>query len=227
MAKKTVRKRGQTDAGERWPVVAVKLVFALGLAVALLVGLIWLGHRSADRITDRDRYTVRLSDLKFNTPVHLDPRVFLTEVRYLGDLPDTVQTIDPKLTDRLTTAFRRHPWVADVRHVSVTPENTVHLDLQFRVPVLAVWWRSGTEREVRAVDASGILLPAGAPVDTLPMLVNEQTGAKPEAGQIWLDPDVRRAADLVSRNAAKTIERTKTGWKITEPDGKVYSITTP
>jgi hypothetical protein len=227
MAKKTARKKSAKPAGPPVAVVAAKGVFAVALAAGLIAAVGWVGRKAGGALADRDRYAVRVADLRFATPPYIDPKAFLTEVRYLGNLPETVQSIDPKLSEQLAAAFRKHPWVADVTGVTVAADSTVTVGLTLRAPVLAVRWRNGRELEVRAVDAAGVLLPADAPTDGLAVLVNERTGPKPEVGRVWPERDVPRAAELVTRNPAKLIERTATGWKITEPSGQVFALTTP
>jgi hypothetical protein len=206
---------------------AAKGVAAVALGAGLIVAVGWIGRRAGEGVADRERYAVPLSRLRFDTPPYIDPKAFLTETRYLGDLPDTVQATDPELAAKLSAAFRKHPWVADVGAVAVAADGAVRVGIRFRVPALAVRWVSGSEREVRAVDAGGVLLPVEAPTDGLPVLVNDQTGPKPDPGQVWPGPDVRRAAELVSRHPARAIERTKAGWKITEPGGAVFGLTAP
>ena len=226
MAKKTARKpTARATPDGRGAAVLAKLALALLVAGGLVVGLARLGRHAGEGVAARDRYTVPVSAVRFDTPPHLDPKTFLTEVRYLGDLPETVQAVDPHLGDKLAVAFRRHPWVADVTGVSVSPEGEIRLGLQFRVPALAVRWANGAEREVRAVDASGVLLPAGAPTDPLPQFLTTRTIPLPEAGKVWPEADVVRAAELVGRNPTRSIERTPTGWRLVDPAGKAFTLT--
>lgn len=227
MAKKALRKKSVKPSAPPVAAVAAKGVLAVAVAVGLVAALGWVGRKAGDGVADRDRYAVRVADLTFDAPPHLDPKTFLTEVRYLGDLPETVQSTDPALSDRLTAAFRKHPWVAGVGGVSVAADGTVTVGLTFRVPVLAVRWRGGGESELRAVDAAGVLLPTDAPTAGLAVLANERTGPKPAVGQVWPERDVPRAAELVARHPATAIERTPGGWKITEPGGQVFALNTP
>lgn len=200
---------------------------AVALAGGLVAGVSWIGKRAGHDLAEHQRYSVPTSDIRFDPPPHTPATLFLTEVRYLTGLPESVQTVDPDLPQRLSDAFARHPWVERVKGVTVTPDGQIHVNILYRSPVLAVRWRNGSEREVLAVDASAVLLPANAPTDRLPVLVNERTGPKPDAGRMWLDPDVRRAAELAARAPTQLIERTKTGWAITEADGKKYVILAP
>ena len=120
----------------------------------------WLGGRAGERVVGRDRYAVRVADVVCDAPPGKDRPTFLTEVRYLANLPETVQAVDPKLPEQLAVAFARHPWVAEVVGVTVEADSTVRVGLRFRVPVLAV--RVIGDSELRTVDRHGVLLPSGA-----------------------------------------------------------------
>lgn len=201
--------------------VALKTVIAVTLVGLLIGGLGYLGRQAGDRVAARDRYAVRVADIQVELPADLERSQFLTEVRYQSDLPETVQAVDPKLADTLRAAFSKHPWVAEVTAVTVSPERVIRVELAFRKPALAVTLKG--EPGPRAVDAAGILLPVAAATDGLPVLANVQPAAV-VAGQPFPTPDVKRAADLVATYPTKVIERTKDGWRLTAPDGKVRAI---
>lgn len=207
-------------------VVAVKTAIAVALVVLLVGGLGYLGRQAGESVADqeRDRYAVRVADIQVELPPFLNRSEFLTEVRYLGELPETVQAIDPKLGETLRTAFAKHPWVAEVTSVTVSPERVIRVEVVLRKPALAVTLKDAT---VRAVDATGVLLPTAAKTDGLPVLANVQPDAV-MTGHPFPNPDVKRAADLVTQyHPTKIIERTKMGWKLTAPDGnfRVINVT--
>jgi len=201
--------------------VVLKTLLAVVLVALMIGGLGYLGTRSADRLARRERYAVPVADIQVEVPPFLDKSTFLLEVRYLGELPEKVVSISPKLDERLRAAFGRHPWVADVTAVTVSPEMVIQVGLVFRKPVLRVTLQG--EPGPRAVDATGILLPASAKTDGLPVLENIQPPAI-LAGQPFPTPDVKQAAELVGTYPTATIERTKDGWRLTAPDGKVRAI---
>src|SRR5690242_11918224 len=116
------RKKGNPTARLALAGVAVKGLLALGLVAGVVYGVAWLGGAAGERVADRDRYAVRVADISCDAPPGKDRAAFLTEVRYLADLPETVQAVDPKLPDRLAAAFARHPWVAEVVGVKVGPD---------------------------------------------------------------------------------------------------------
>ena len=138
-------------------------------------------------------------------------------------MPDAVQSVDPNLPATLAEAFRKHPWVEEVSAVAAEPDGGVRVELKFRSPVLALKWNGTT----RAVTANGVLLPIGVETTGLPLLVNERTIPTAIDGQPWPEPDMKRAAELASRHGSKTVERTRTGWRLTDPAGKVMTIDAP
>ena len=218
-------KRPPPAGGTQAVAVVAKTVLAIALVGLLIGGLGYLGQRAGEAVADRDRFAVRVADIQVQLPAFLERSAFLTEVRYLGELPEAVQAVDPKLgdtlRDTLRAAFRKHPWVADVTAVTVSPERVIRVELTFRKPVLAVTLKG--ELTSRAVDAAGILLPQAATTDGLPVLANVQPAAV-VAGQPFPTPDVKRAAELVTTYPTKLIERTAGGWRLTAPDGTTRVI---
>jgi hypothetical protein len=163
------------------------LLLVLG---AFLAGLIVLGQWAQNQVRDQERYTVAFADIDCEAPPGLERSTFLDEVQYLASLPDRLRLLDKDLGENLARAFRRHPWVKDVAEVTVASPRQVHVRLVFRKPVLAV--PLGTT--LRAVDASGVLLPAQAATQGLPVF---QGRAKPPigpAGSRWGDPAVEARA---------------------------------
>ena len=204
---------------------AAKALLALGLAFGLLVGLSHLGDRAATEVVPHPRYTVAFADIETEAPPGRDRKTFLTEVRFLGDLPETLQSVDPNLAEHLKAAFRKHPWVLDVGEVSVAPPGIIRAEVTFREPALAV--KIGTEPKPRALDRTGVLLPADAAIAQLPVLVNRQIPIGIAAGQKWPDPDAQRAVELVRLYPCATIEHVLEGWQIVQANGKVVRIAAP
>jgi hypothetical protein len=204
--------------------LAVKIVLALGAVVGLLYGLGYLGEYAGSRVAGDARYQVPLAEMQFDVPAYVDRSAFLTEVRLRSSLPETISSVDPNTPSVLQSAFRKHPWVADAQSIVVTPEGKLRASLVFRKPVLAI--RIQGKTEPRAVDASGVLLPESAPLDTLPVLLSTVPQTETKAGERHADPDVVRAAELVAIHPAATIERTREGWRIVDSKGKVLRIAT-
>ena len=59
---------------------------------------------------------------------------------------------------------------------------------------------------------------------TLPILVNKQLAAKLQAGLIWPDDIVKRAADLAYTYKPALIEKTSKGWRLIQTDGKALIV---
>lgn len=214
-----VAARGRSWVGYRTPLKAIAALAAAGL---VLWGLTWLGSWAGLNVAGRDRYAVKVADIACDSPPGSDRATFLTEVRYLADLPETVQSVAPDLSERLTAAFGIHPWVAAVEGVDLPPEGGIRLRLRFRVPVLAV--SAAGEPGPRAVDGAGVLLPPTTPTEKLARLVPDVPSPMVEAGKPWPDPDVKRAAELAAAYPATRIEKSAQGWRITQPDGKVLVV---
>ena len=205
--------------------MAAKALLALALAFGLLVGLSHLGDRAATEVVPHPRYTVAFADIETSAPPGRDRKTFLTEVRFLGDLPETLQSVDPNLGEHLKAALSKHPWVLDVGEVSVAPPGIIRADVKFREPALAV--KIGSGSEVRVLDRTAVLLPADAASAKLPVLVNRLVPVGTAAGQKWPDPDVQRAVELVILYPCATIERIVEGWQIAQANGKVVRIAAP
>jgi hypothetical protein len=222
MAVKKTKPKRDGKPGEsrpRWALagVAAKGLFALGLVVAAVAGVAWLGDRAGEQVADRPRYTARVADIRCDAPPGTDRAAFLTEVRYLANLPETMQVVDPALRDTLSAAFARHPWVAEVAEVAVEPDGAVSVGLKFRTPVLAV--RVSGEADPRVVAKSGVLLPSSAPATGLALLVTKVLPPTRPAGEVWPDPTVTRAAELAELHKPRQIEKTDKGWRLTRDSG--------
>ena len=193
----------------------------LGAAAALLFGLSWLGDEARRGIGPRDRYAVRIADVRCDAPPNTPRETFLAEVRFAGNLPPTVQALDPELKPKLEAAFAAHPWVASVDAVSVEPPDVVAVALTFRKPALAVPQPTGA----RAVDAKGVLLPATASTAGLPRLLTP-VALPPDAlaGQLWPGDVVARAAPVAANYKPDTIESTAQGWELVLPNKQKLTV---
>jgi hypothetical protein len=202
-------------------IVAVKGLLALAAIGGVLAGIIWLGQRAGEKVADQPRYTVFFATIRCPAPPGSDRLAFLTEVRYLSSWPETLQTVEPNLQQKLTEGFRKHPWVKSVEEVKIAPDATIEVSLTFRAPVLAV--RIASDDELRAVDKLGVLLPPVPRPQDLPQLVNKMLAPTKPAGEIWDDPTIRRAAELIElykpQNPSQ-IEKTPKGWRLTLEGGR-------
>lgn len=226
MAKKARKKKAPKPEPFRWRRL-LRLLPAAVVVGGLLFAMHWLTQQAGASVAAKERYAVKVAELRVNTPPHTYSAKFLTEVRLLGTLPETVQSVDPATPAQLSDAFRKHPWVEDVTAVTTEPDGGVRVELQFRSPVLAVKWNQLGIVHTRAVTAAGVLLPAGVDTAGLPVFTTVRTVKDATDGQAWPEPDVKRAAELVTRHPCKTVERTRTGWRLTDADGKALTIDAP
>ncbi|MFO0798954.1 MAG: hypothetical protein U0804_15915 [Gemmataceae bacterium] len=198
----------------------IAVLITLAAAAAALVALNLVGGDALRRIGGRDRYRVPFGDIACDSPPGLDRATFLAEVRYAGELPETISPLEATDRNRLATGFARHPWVESVE--AVTPEpGGVRVALRFRRPVLAVTTAAG---EPRLLDANGVLLPVTPTPPGVPELLGRVAAPRISAGEVWGEPDVRRALDLRLTYGATRIERTPGGWKLTLADDRVLVV---
>jgi hypothetical protein len=180
-----------------------------------LVGVLVAGRGARAALECHAAWQVRVGDVECTAPPGLTRAEFLTEVQYLGQIPDRLPLLSPATPPRLSGLFCAHPWVESVGQVRVMPRRRVRVDLTLRRPVLAVSLphalaqadgsvgvetrlAGGGTLPCRAVDGHGILLPAGAVQDTVPVLQAEVRAPAGSPGTDWGDPRVRQAAALAA-----------------------------
>jgi hypothetical protein len=197
----------------RWLVQIAVLLLFVGLA---LVGVIWLGSYAREQLREHERFQVYFGDIDCNPPPPLKRPEFLDEVQYLSQLPERFSIFEEGLSDRLREGFTKHPWVAKVARVEVSPPREVRVTLEYRQAALAVVVTpdlagegvdgSAEKPSLRAVDERGVLLPKKVPLAAdLPVLYRAPRPAG-GAGQPWGDPGVAavaRAAVLLKQQLAR------------------------
>jgi hypothetical protein len=169
-------------------IIAGFTVLACG---AGLVALIAVGRITRSLLNSSERYRAEFCNIETPTPPGLERDAFLKEVRYAGEMPETLSVLDDDLSNRIRSAFSRHPWVESVDQVEIGPGNRIRVSTTFRVPVLAVAYSDG-ERRVRAVDRNGFLLPRAADTHALPHVAGPSPPLGP--GKPWGDPQVEGSA---------------------------------
>jgi hypothetical protein len=187
----------------------------------VLLGVQFLGDKALRGLGPRDRYRVRFADVQCDPPPNTDRATFLAEVRYAAGFPETFNALDDADRDKLATAFAAHPWVERVEDVSVEPPLTVRVKLTFRTPLMSVPVVGGG---TRVVDRNGVLLPETNTPSGVAELVNRVPAPVLPAGQMWADDTVLRAVDLVKTYKPIRLEKTPTGWRLTQPDGKALHV---
>ncbi|HMF14057.1 MAG TPA: hypothetical protein VKE94_17195 [Gemmataceae bacterium] len=177
--------------------ITIRLLFPLLGAVAVLVGVAALGRWARESL--RQDYTLPFAGIECLPPPSAEQVNLLAEVQYLAGMPDRVRLLDDDLAERLRQAFVRHAWVESVEEVQVAALRIV-VRLRYRRPVLAV----PVDGELRAVDGSGILLPATAKTSGLPIYPGVAPSPAGPAGTPWGDSNVeqqaRKAAGAQNRN---------------------------
>jgi hypothetical protein len=168
----------------------VQLAAPLLVAALLLAGALELGRRARRDLAPGPRHTLAFASIDCTPPGPLSREDFLGEVQYLAGLPDQLNLLDDRLPDRLVRAFAGHPWVQVVQRLDVTAAPRVRVQLHYRTPVLGVQ-RGGV---LRAVDAHGVLLPATAATEGLPVFRARALGPNGPEGTVWNDPAVLAAA---------------------------------
>jgi hypothetical protein len=216
-------KAARTPAKRRVLLHFARVLLTLVVFSAGIITLVWFGSHAGNQIAGHPRYTIRFTDIECDAPPGTTRETFLSEVRYLGNIPATIQVVDAGLPDELSTLFQKHPWVEKVQGVEVTAERVVRVQLRFRTPVLLVRM-TGSNPQQRLVDAKGVLLPPAPPPDGVAVLVNEQPPPTVLTGQVW-DGPVKRAAELVVEFDAVRVERTSQGdWRVTQKNGRVLRV---
>jgi len=174
---------------------AVRVVSALALLVAVLVGGTLLWRRFQPLVDDDPRYRLAAENIHV-TP---QPDFIRSDVRgeavVLGSL-DGADVRQDDLTVRVAQAFAIHPWVASVHRVGKRFPPRVDVELEYRTPVAMVEVAGG----LLPIDGEAVLLP---PADFLQqdvpayprVAIGESSPAGPE-GTAWGDNRVLGAARI-------------------------------
>lgn len=179
------------------------------------------------RISSRDRYLFDFYAIDCPTPPGSDRLSFLAEVRYLSQYPPWFSILSPDLAESLRAAFASHPWVAEVKGVTIAPgpQWEVHVDLRFRTPVLQVTLVQGPPRWV---DEQGVLLPSlnSHPSGDMRGAVLRTPRLPPDipAGRRWEDPIVLQALALVQAYQPRQLEYRQQHWELILADGRILHV---
>jgi len=161
------------------------------LSAGVVAGLVFAGRWARDWLDRRGHFDIALADIQCPVPPGLTRAQFLSEVQYLGGLPDRISSVDAATMLRLATAFQQHPWVEQFESAHLrTPQQSPSVKLKLRTPTLAV--------HGRAVDGHGVLLPPSTSVTGLIQFRREVAEPKFPAGARWGDPSVESAAQVAA-----------------------------
>jgi hypothetical protein len=185
------------------------------LAAVILLGCVFvLGGWARDWLRDRGSATVRFIDIDCPAPPGQTREAFLAEVQYLAGLPDELDTLDEASVGLVREAFRKHPWVREVRQASLR-RGKASVELVFREPVLYI------EAWGRAIDGEGALLPKRADVKGLFVLKQDVPAPK---GLSTNDADVRCAVAVAALLNAHRARLGLEGAEVQVADGQAEII---
>jgi hypothetical protein len=196
----------------------------------LLCWGVHLGLRRLDAairpaLAEHPRYLRDFQTIVCSVPPWLNRNNFLTEVRYLSQLPARFSILNPNLKPQLRQAFQAHPWVARVEAIDIVPAGLVRVVLAFRWPQLQVRLTDGC---YRAVDASGLLLPVDAPLAVagaqVARLETPRTPPTMSVGQRWHDPIVLEAVQLVQLYRPRYLFYQHNCWQLQLNDGSWLQV---
>lgn len=175
-------------SARRW---VVQFMLPLAAGAGLIAGVLWLSQMARDDLRRRGEQVIAFTDIQCRPPEGMKRAEFLDEARHLAGLPEQIDILDESATDRIRAALAAHPWVLQVRRVTVSPDG-VRAEVDYRVALL---WVESTER---AADADGVLLPVSARREGLPILAGKVTPPSVTPGQPWNDPAVEAASKVMA-----------------------------
>lgn len=186
---------GRAEAGGRLRGLVVRFLVLVGALGAGAWGLVALHRSTREALREDERYLVPVAEIDCPAPPGEDRAQFLSEVRYLADLPARLSVLEEDLPARLAAAFGRHPWVERVDRVAVEPDRQVRVEPVYRQPVLVVAGegREGLAGRGTVVDGVGVRLPSSAPREGLAVYTGRASPPGP-AGTVWADAQVQGAA---------------------------------
>lgn len=169
--------------------------------------------RQMPELRSRPEYQLAWTDISISPPGRWVPSNLTSKVQEKSGLPDPLPVLDDGLVERLAIAFQQHPWVAEVKSVSKSGPQRVHIEMRYRTPVLMV----RTKRGLYPVDREGILLPpldfAPADAERFPILRQVQSLPNGPAGTAWGDDAVLGAAHLAEALTTTTEQERSSAWE--------------
>jgi hypothetical protein len=121
-----------------------------------------------------------------------------TEALRNASLDGGLPLADAELPQRLERAFLMHPWVCDVRSVTLRHPAAAVVELQCREPVAMVSWRGG----LLAIDSEGVVLPSAdftaESAAGYPKVMGIESSPLGLEGTRWGDPGVDEAAAVAA-----------------------------
>lgn len=174
------------------------LVFAVAILIGACIAWAITWEKVRTRVLSSPEYWLKLQDVEITPPpewIHTDVRA---EVFRDASLDRSLSITDDDLTDRIASAFKLHPWIAEVTRVSKYHPARVKVELVYYRPVLMVQVPGG----LLPVDVNGVLLPTGdfSPLEAgrYPRLVGIDSVPVGPPGERWGDARVVGAAGIAA-----------------------------
>lgn len=162
--------------------------------MGFLAAIDQLGHWTRSEILDSLRFQVLIQEIDCPTPSGQSRKAFLSEVVSMTQIQETLPILATETKTRINNAFSNHPAVETVKEILFLPGPRIRVDLQFRVPVLAI--NSSGKR--RVVDGNCYLLPLYLDVGELPLYISPVATRVDTPGTYWNDAGLVEAASLMA-----------------------------
>lgn len=164
----------------------------------LMVNLAWRHY--APVIARHEQYQITAQDIVISPPPAWIRADIRAEVFSTSGLADSLSILDDwtLLCDRLTQAFRLHPWVASVGPIRRRLPSTLEIELAYRKPVAAVESTDAAGIAFLPVDVRAIRLPEKDLTDIELRYLPRISGisGRPQIGDVWNDVRVIDGAKL-------------------------------
>lgn len=171
-----------------------KLLFVLSL-IGLVTVLGPHYQKFMPDLSEQEEYLLPSTSIEINQPPEWIPEKFLDQVVDRGNLPENISLLKKETTEEVALAFRKHPWVRNVRKVRKEKGNLSAV-LEYREPVALVQLKDG----YYPVDQTGILLPpedfSVKDTEVYPVVLGISSVPQGPAGTPWGDQLVSYAASL-------------------------------
>ena len=183
--------------------------------------------------TKKQKEFTSWSNLDFDCPPWINNKVFIEEVRYLSNLGDLINVHEPEITEKISRALKKHPWVNTVQDIQRTKHRTFSAKVDFKKPVamISLIEPSNLSKNFRAIDIHGDLLPKDCPILNLILIVPEITLENLSSPQSQRKKDLREIARLVgflnsegNLFANMLVEMTKNGIEFRSVSGHINCL---
>lgn len=177
-----------------WTVLLVLVAIGIGAHLA------W--RQLAPTIARRPQYLISAEGIQITPPPAWIRSDIKSEVLRDAGLIGSLSVLDDGqlIEERVRNAFGFHPWVAEVRRITLALPASMQVELDYRRPVAAVAAADGPAMSFLPVDIRGIRLPHGdfSDVELRHMPRITKITGYPVVGASWNDPHVLGSAQLAA-----------------------------